>query len=72
MCSLPLYVIRLDNAFRSRMCATDKISPNATTVRNVDNWSCKHLRSYMEVEIYLLMRLATELAIAELYFAIFR
>lgn len=65
MWALPHYVNEtLANSLDSRMCATDKSYPIATSLRNVDNQSHKLLRLYPDVVNYLLKKFATDPAIA--------
>lgn len=54
------------------MCATDKSSPIAASVRNTDNRSRKRLRSYLKVVNYFLKKLVKDQAITEFNAAILR
>lgn len=68
----PYFNDTLAKALISRMCASDKYSHIAASVRNVGNQSLKLLQLYPGVVNYLLKKLATDQAITEFDVAIWR
>lgn len=67
MLVLPYFVqVTLANAVTSWMFAGDSLAPPAAVTCNKKHRSQKYLQSYSEVVSYLLKKVATDCAIAEL------
>lgn len=66
MCMLPHCVHeRLSNGLNSHMFAEDRTALITSSVHNNDTRSCKLLRSYPEVVVYILKKYATDRALVE-------